>query len=75
LTQTPELLLAVQQIQVLDYELHAALRLIGKGQMSPEHASIFMEVSARRDRLMARVFTHLVMQRKESLNPSLKRRA
>jgi hypothetical protein len=58
--QTPDWLLeTAQQIQVIDYELHAAIRIIGKGEMRPEHIPAFFEACVRRDRLMARILTHL----------------
>jgi len=48
-----------QQIQVTDYELHAAIRIISKGEMDPEHIPAFMDACIKRDRLMARVMTYL----------------
>jgi hypothetical protein len=70
--QTPDWLLqTAQQIQVIDYELHAAIRIISKGQMQPEHMPAFMDAAAKRDRLMARIFTYLAEQRKQSTYPAL----
>jgi hypothetical protein len=66
--QTPDWLLqAAQQIQVIDYELHAAIRIISKGQMEPEHVPTFMDACVKRDRLMARILTFLADQHKESV--------
>jgi dihydroorotase-like cyclic amidohydrolase len=65
--QTPAWLLqTAQQIQAIDYELHATLRIISKGQMNPDHIPAFMEASTKRDRLMARLFSYLAAQRKQS---------
>jgi hypothetical protein len=58
------LLHTAQQIQVIDYELHAAIRIIGKGQMQPEHVPAFMAACVKRDRLMARILTYLAEQRR-----------
>jgi hypothetical protein len=63
--QSPDWLLQTgQQIQALDYELHAAIRTIGKGEMRPDHIPAFMNASGRRDELMARVITYLADQSK-----------
>lgn len=65
--QSPDWLLQVaQQIQVIDYELHAAIRIIGRGEMRPEHIPAFMNACVERDRLMARVISYLAEQRKQS---------
>jgi hypothetical protein len=63
--QTPDWLLqTAQQIQVIDYELHAAIRIITKGEMEPDHILAFMGACVRRDRLMARIVTYLADQGK-----------
>lgn len=65
--QSPDWLLqAGQQIQALDYELHAAIRTIGKGEMRPDHIPAFMDASGKRDELMARVISYLAEQSKRS---------
>jgi hypothetical protein len=48
-----------QQIQVLDYELHASLRSLAAGDMDSEHMTAFMGATARRDRMMARVVSYI----------------
>jgi hypothetical protein len=53
-----------QQIQVLDYQLHTALRIFASGKIDSEHAAAFMQASAKRDRLMASVFSCLVEEHK-----------
>jgi hypothetical protein len=60
------LLQTAQQIQVIDYELHAAIRIISKGEMQPEHIPAFMEACEERERLMARILSHLADQRKQT---------
>ena len=71
-TQTPEWLFqTAQQIQVIDYELHAAIRIIAKGQMDPENVPAFMSVCVKRDRLMARVLTYLAEQGRQSAYQSI----
>ena len=63
--QNPDWLLQTgQQIQALDYELHAAIRTIGRGEMRPDHLPAFMNASGRRDELMARVISYLAEQSK-----------
>jgi hypothetical protein len=65
--QSPDWLLQIgQQIQVIDYELHAAIRILGKGEMKPEHIPAFMKACVKRDRLMARVISYL---REQSPSP------
>jgi len=65
--QTPDWLLqTARQIQVIDYELHAAIRIITKGEMRPEHIPAFMGACAQRDRLMARILSYVAEQRKQS---------
>lgn len=65
--QVPEWLLqAVQQIQVIDYELHAAMRIISKGEMAPEHVPAFMDACVKRDRLMAQIISYMAQQHKQS---------
>ena len=49
-----------QQIQILDYQLHAALRIFAHGKIDSEHVVAFMQASAKRDRLMASVYSCLV---------------
>ncbi|MBV8771612.1 MAG: hypothetical protein JO166_04665 [Deltaproteobacteria bacterium] len=55
-----------QQIQVIDYELHASIRIISRGKMTLEQVPAFMDACIRRDRLMARVISYLAEQRKQS---------
>ena len=70
--QTPDWLLqATQQIQVIDYELHAAIRIIAKGQMEPDHIAAFMGACVKRDRLMARILTYLADQRAQSVHQAI----
>jgi hypothetical protein len=65
--QTPDWLLeTAQQIQVIDYELHAAIRIISKGQMRPENIPAFLDACTKRDRLMAQLLGHLAEQHKEA---------
>jgi hypothetical protein len=65
--QSPDWLLQTgQQIQALDNELHAAIRIIGRGEMRPDHIPAFMNASMKRDRLMARVINYLIEQHKDS---------
>lgn len=47
-----------QEIQALDYELHASLRILAAGAMNCEHMAAFVAAVNRRDRLMARVMSH-----------------
>jgi hypothetical protein len=47
-----------QEIQTLDYELHASLRILAAGEMDSEHMTAFVAAANRRDRLMARVMSH-----------------
>lgn len=58
------LLQTAQQIQALDYELHATIRTIGRGEMRPDHIPAFINASGRRDELMARVINYLAEQSK-----------
>ena len=53
------LLQTAQQIRVLDYELHAAIRIISKGEMQEVDISAFKEACSKRDALMARILSHL----------------
>ena len=65
--QSPDWLLQTgQRIQALDYELHAAIRTIGKGEMRPDHIPAFMNASGKRDELMAQVISYLAEQSKRS---------
>ncbi|MBV8452372.1 MAG: hypothetical protein JOZ29_08880 [Deltaproteobacteria bacterium] len=48
-----------QQIQALDYELHASLRILANGEMDSEHMTAFMGAVAQRDRMMARVVSYI----------------
>ena len=56
----------MQEIQVADYELHAAFRIIAQGRMHSEHIAAFMDASLRRDRMMAQVFSHVAEMRKQN---------
>jgi hypothetical protein len=49
----------MQEIQVADYALHAAFRIIANDEMSSEHIAAFMDASIRRDRMMAHVFSYV----------------
>jgi hypothetical protein len=60
------LLKTAHQIRVIDYELHAAIRIITKGEMQPEHIPAFVEACQERDRLMAMILSHLADQCKPS---------
>ena len=61
LTTTAWLSQTTQQIQVLDYELHATLRVIGVGgALNPGQRSAFIAATSRRNRLMARIVRHIV---------------
>ena len=46
------------EIQSLDYELHASLRILASGEMDSEHMTAFIDAANRRDRLMSRVISH-----------------
>ncbi len=49
-----------QQIQVLDYELHATLRIIGAGgTLDPAQKTAFTAATVQRARLMGRVIRHV----------------
>jgi dihydroorotase-like cyclic amidohydrolase len=66
-TPAPDWLLqTAQQIQVIDYELHASIRTISRGEMTPDQVPAFMDACIRRDRLMARVINYVAEQRKQS---------
>jgi hypothetical protein len=56
---------ARQQIQALDYELHASLRILAEGDMDSEHMTAFMAATAQRDRMMARVVSYIAKLRNE----------
>jgi anthranilate phosphoribosyltransferase len=56
----------MQQIQVVDYELHAAFRVIARGEMQPEHIAAFMDASVTRDRMMARVLSYVAEMHKQA---------
>jgi hypothetical protein len=78
--QAPDWLLqAGQQIQVLDYELHAAIRNLGKGEMTLEQVDAFVDACLRRDELMVRILNHLADQGEQAafdaLDAMRKRRA
>ncbi|MBV8772200.1 MAG: hypothetical protein JO166_07710 [Deltaproteobacteria bacterium] len=47
-----------QEIQALDYELHASLRILAAGEMDSEHMTAFVAAANRRDRLMSRVMSY-----------------
>jgi hypothetical protein len=50
-----------QQIQILDYELHATLRIIAAGGLlDPAQRAAFIAASSQRSRLMGRVIRHVV---------------
>jgi hypothetical protein len=50
-----------QQIQVLDYELHAALRIIAAGEtLDLAHKRAFLAATSQRTRLMACVMRHVL---------------
>jgi hypothetical protein len=49
----------IQEIQVADYELHAAMRILANAELDSEHIVAFMDASIRRDRMMARVLSYL----------------
>jgi hypothetical protein len=50
-----------RQIQVLDYELHATLRIIAAGEtLDSAQKRAFMAAISQRGRLMTRVIRHLV---------------
>ncbi len=61
----------VRQIQVIDYELHASLRIIANGEIdsiqSAEFAAAIKGARAKRDQLMTRVFSYLAEMRKQSV--------
>lgn len=49
-----------QQIQVLDYELHATLRIIAAGEpLDSAQKRAFMAAISQRGRLMTRVIRHV----------------
>jgi hypothetical protein len=53
-----------QQIRVLDYELHATLRIISAGAiLDPAQKSAFIAATSQRSRLMARVIRHVMAAR------------
>lgn len=48
------------EIQALDYELHATLRIIAAGEvLDSAHRRAFMAATSQRARLMARVIRHV----------------
>lgn len=50
-----------RQIQVLDYELHATLRMIAAGgTLDSAQKTAFFAATSQRARLMARVLRHVV---------------
>lgn len=53
----------IEQIQVLDYELHASLRILAKGEMESEHMTAFMQATAQRDLMMSRVVSYVAKLR------------
>jgi len=55
-----------QQIQVLDYELHASLRILVNGEMESEQMLAFMEASVKRERMMAHVLSYVAKRRTQS---------
>jgi hypothetical protein len=48
-----------QQIQTFDYELHASLRILVKGEMESEQMLAFMDASVKRERMMAGVLSYV----------------
>jgi hypothetical protein len=56
---------ARQQIQVLDYELHASLRILAESDIDSEHVTAFMAAMAQRDRIMARVVSYIAKMRNQ----------
>jgi hypothetical protein len=69
--QSPDWLLqTAQQIQVIDYELHASIRNITRGEMRRDQVPAFMSACVTRDRLMARVIDYIAAQRKQSTRPA-----
>jgi hypothetical protein len=52
-----------QQIQALDYELHAALRILVKGEIDSEHRAAFIDACLKRERMMAHVLSYLAERR------------
>jgi hypothetical protein len=50
-----------QQIRVLDYELHATLRIIAAGEtLDSAHKRAFLAATSQRTRLMARIVRHVL---------------
>jgi hypothetical protein len=50
-----------QQIRVLDYELHATLRIIAAGKtLDSAHKRAFLAATSQRTQLMARVIRHVL---------------
>ncbi len=63
--QMPDWLLqSAQQIQVIDYELHASLRTMTRGQMRLQDIPVFLDACIQRERLMAKILTYLAERRK-----------
>jgi hypothetical protein len=67
-----ELRQIMQDIQVTDYELHASFRILANGELDSEHIAAFMDASIRRDRMMARVFSHVAEMRKQRAYAAIK---
>ena len=61
----------MQEIQVADYELHAAFRIIADEELGSEHISAFMDASSRRDRMMSRVFSYLAQRHQQRANAAI----
>jgi hypothetical protein len=57
-----ELRRLMQEIQVADYELHASFRTIADAELGSEYISAFMDMCLKRDRMMARVLSHVAAQ-------------
>jgi hypothetical protein len=61
----------MQEIQVADYELHAAFRIIANHEMSSEHIAAFMNASIKRDRMMAHIFSYVAELRKQKADAAV----
>jgi len=60
-----------QQIQTLDFELHASVRLLADGEKDPGYLTAFVNAVVTRDKMMARVSSYVAALRKQKpFNPS-----
>jgi hypothetical protein len=50
---------------VLDYKLHAALRIIASSKIDYEHIAAFLDTSVRHDQMTAHVFSFVTELRKQ----------